>query len=136
MGIGLKAIFQARLVRCNRRLLIFRLPSVITTSPSSSCCIQHIHIRKQTYHYTELVYDPSDPAVDKNDFERRNWESSEFCHVEGKEEFPANMSEPRVHGFILRGKVDADHASETVSRISDIFELCSCILVEHEANIS
>ena len=47
-GTGLKAIFQALLVRCNRRIETSRLPSIITTSPSSSCCIQHIHIQKQT----------------------------------------------------------------------------------------
>ena len=38
--------------------------------------------------------------------------------MEGKEEFPANMPEPRGHGFIMRAKVDADHASDTVSRRS------------------
>ena len=56
--------------------------------------------------------------MDENDFERRDWASSEFGHVEGKEEFPANMPEPRGHGFIMRAKVDADHASDTVSRRS------------------
>ena len=30
--------------------------------------------------------------------------SSEFGHVEGKEEFPAKMPEPRGHGFIMRQK--------------------------------
>ena len=67
-------------------------------------------------HNTELVYDPSDPVVDENDFKRRDWASSEFGHVEGKEEFSANMPEPSGHGFIMRAKVDADHASDTVSR--------------------
>ena len=28
------------------------------------------------------------------------------------------MPEPRGHGFIMRAKVDADHASDTVSRRS------------------
>ena len=70
------------------------------------------------YHNTELVYDPSDPVVDENDFERRDWASSEFGHVEGKEEFPAKMPEVRGHGFIMSAKVDADHASDTVSRRS------------------
>ena len=36
---------------------------------------------------TELVYDPSDPVVDENDFERRDWASSEFGHVEGNRSF-------------------------------------------------
>ena len=38
--------------------------------------------------------------------------------MEGKEEFPAKMPEPRGHGFIMRAKVDADHESDTVSRQS------------------
>ena len=78
----------------------------------------HIFSYLKKYHNTELVYDPSDPVVDENDFERRDWASSEFGHVEGKEEFPANMPEPRGHGFIMRAKMDADHASDTVSRQS------------------
>ena len=80
--------------------------------------VLHIFAYLKKYHNTELVYDPSDPVVDENDFERRDWASSEFGHVEGKEEFPANMPEPRGHGFIMRAKVDADHASDTVSRHS------------------
>ena len=80
--------------------------------------VLHIFAYLKKYHNTELVYDPSDPVVDENDFERRDWASSEFGHVEGKEEFPANMPEPRGHGFIMRAKVDADHASDTVSRRS------------------
>ena len=78
----------------------------------------HILAYLKKYHNTELVYDPSDPVVDETDFERRDWASSEFGHVEGKEEFPAKMPEPRGHGFIMRAKVDADHASDTVSRRS------------------
>ena len=65
-----------------------------------------------------MVYDPSDPVVDENDFERRDCASSEFGHVEGKEEFPTNMPEPRGLEFIMRAKVDTDHASDTVSRQS------------------
>ena len=80
--------------------------------------VLHIFAYLKKYHNTELVYDPSDPVVDENDFEQRDWVSSEFGHVEGKEEFPVNMPEPRGHGFIIRVKVDADHASDTVSRRS------------------
>ena len=76
--------------------------------------VLHIFSYLKKYHNTELVYDLSDPVVDENDFERRDWASSEFGHVEEKEEF--KMPEPRGHGFIMRAKVDADHASDTVSR--------------------
>ena len=44
--------------------------------------------------------------------------SSEFGHVQGKEELPPKMPEPRGQGFVMRAKVDADHASDTVSRRS------------------
>ena len=67
--------------------------------------VLHIFAYLKKYHNTELVYDPSDLVVDENDFERRDWASSEFGNVEGKEEFPANMPEPRGHGFIMRAKL-------------------------------
>ena len=72
--------------------------------------VLHIFAYLKKYHNTELVYDPSDPVVDENNFKRRDWASSEFGHVEGKEEIPANMPEPRGYGFIMRAKADADHA--------------------------
>ena len=69
--------------------------------------------------------------MDENDFYRRDWESSEFGHVEGEKESPANMPEPRGHGFIKRAKVDADHVSYSVSRRTRTgFMICSnCALV-------
>eukprot|EP00957_Ditylum_brightwellii_P086835 6608710-Ditylum_brightwellii.AAC.1 len=53
------------------------------------------HLRK--YLNTELMFDPSDPVVDELAFE-------------GKEEIPINMPESRGVGFVMRAKVDADHA--------------------------
>ena len=47
-----------------------------------------------------------------------NKETSEFGTVQGKEEVPSNMPEPRGLGFIMRAKVDADHASDTITRHS------------------
>ena len=49
--------------------------------------VLHIFAYLKKYHNTELVYDPSDPVVDEIDFERRDWASSEFGHVEGKRNF-------------------------------------------------
>ena len=48
--------------------------------------VLHIFAYLKKYHNTELVYDPSDPVVHETDFERRDWASSEFGLVEGKEE--------------------------------------------------
>jgi hypothetical protein len=70
------------------------------------------------YHNTEMVYDPSDPVIDESVFELKNWTSSEFGHLQGKEELPANMPEPRGQGFVINAKVDADHAPDTVTRRS------------------
>ena len=67
--------------------------------------VLHIFAYLKKYHNTELVYDPSDPVVDEYVFKRRDWVSSEFGHVEGKEEFPANFPEPRGLGFIMREKL-------------------------------
>ena len=74
------------------------------------------HLKK--YHNTELVFDPSDPVIDESQFERRDWTASEFGHIDGKEELPGNMPEPRGLGFQILAKVDADHASDTVTRRS------------------
>ena len=68
--------------------------------------VLHIFAYLKKYHNIELVYDPSDPVGDENDFESRDWASSYFGHVEGKEEFPANIPEPRRHEFIMMAKVD------------------------------
>eukprot|EP00957_Ditylum_brightwellii_P096152 7325688-Ditylum_brightwellii.AAC.1 len=51
------------------------------------------HLRK--YHNTELVFDPSDHVMDELAFEQKDWTSSEFGHVHGKEEIPSNMPESR-----------------------------------------
>ena len=78
--------------------------------------VLHIFAYLRKYHNTELVYDPSDSVVEQDVFERRDWASSEFRSVQGKEEIPSNMPEPRGLGCIMRAKVDADHASNTMTR--------------------
>jgi hypothetical protein len=51
-------------------------------------------------------------------FDRQDWTSSEFSHLTGEEEKPANMPQPRGMGFVLQAKVDAAHAADTVTRRS------------------
>ena len=72
----------------------------------------------KSHHNAELVYDPSDILIDELKFERRDWTSSEFGHIDGIEELPPNAPEPRGFGFTIRAKVDADHATDTVTRRS------------------
>ena len=71
-----------------------------------------VYLKK--YHNTEMVYDPSNPCIVESSFELKDWTSSEFGHLQGKEELPPNMPEPRGQGFVINAKVDADHASDTV----------------------
>ena len=78
----------------------------------------HIFAHLKKYHNAEAVYDPSDPVIDESKFEAKDWASSEFGHLGGKEELPGNMPEPRGMGFVISAKVDADHASDTVTRRS------------------
>ena len=87
------------------------------------------YLRK--YHNAELVFDPSDPTINEQDFERRDWASSEFRHVEGREDLPPNMLEPSGLGFTIVAKVDADHASDTVTRRSrtGILVYLNCSLI-------
>jgi hypothetical protein len=51
-------------------------------------------------------------------FELKDCTSSEFGHLQREEELPADMPEPRGQGFVINAKVDADHASDTVTRRS------------------
>ena len=70
------------------------------------------------YHNMELVFDPSNPTINEQDFEKKDWTSSEFGHVKGREELPPNMPKPRGMGYTIVAKVDVDHASDTVTRRS------------------
>ena len=64
------------------------------------------------------MFDLSEPVIDHDSFEKKDWTSSEFGHIDGIEELPDNMLEPRGLGFWIRAKVDADHATDTVTRRS------------------
>jgi hypothetical protein len=65
-----------------------------------------------------MVCDPSNLVIDESAFEQKDWTQSEFGHIQGKEELPPNMPEPRGQGFMISAKVDADHAAEMVTRQS------------------
>ena len=57
------------------------------------------YLRK--YHNTELIYDPSNPVIDEGQFQRRDWMSSEFGHVDRTEEMPSKMPELRGQGVTI-----------------------------------
>ena len=78
----------------------------------------HIFSYLDKFDNTELVFDPSDPIIDEDQFRREDWTCSEYGHVDGEEALPGNMPAPRGLGFVMRAKVDADHAGDTVTRRS------------------
>ena len=56
--------------------------------------------------------------IDTSLFEWKDFTSSDFGHVNIKEELPPNIPQPLELGFVLQAKVDADHAADTVTRRS------------------
>ena len=60
----------------------------------------HIFSYLDKFHNTELVFDPSDPLIDKAQFERKDWTCSEYGHVEGEEILPDNMPVPCGLGLL------------------------------------
>jgi hypothetical protein len=85
--------------------------------------VLHIFAYLKKHHNAELIFDPSDPEIDLSSFERRDWSTSEFGLVE-PEQMPPNAPEPRGQGFTMRLFVDADHASDTITRRSRSGFLC------------
>ena len=79
--------------------------------------VLHIFGHLNLHHNAEMVFDPSDPAIDENLFDKKDWASSEFGS-ELSEQFPPNMPEPRGLGFVMSACADADHAADTTTRRS------------------
>ena len=77
----------------------------------------HIFGYLKRNHNSEMVFDPSDPQVDMNQFPRQDWESTEFGN-DLSEDLPRNAPEPRGIGFVMRAFVDADHAGDSITRKS------------------
>ena len=46
--------------------------------------VLHIFSYLKCHHNAEMVFDPSDPVIDDSLFERHDWTSSEFGHLEGR----------------------------------------------------
>eukprot|EP00957_Ditylum_brightwellii_P196806 14993760-Ditylum_brightwellii.AAC.1 len=57
--------------------------------------IFHIFTYLKEFHNTEIIYDPSDPCIETENFKQKDWASSKFGHISGEEELPPDMLEPR-----------------------------------------
>jgi hypothetical protein len=77
----------------------------------------HIFAYLNKHHNAEMVFDPSEPVIDPSIFERKDWTTSE-SGLELDEELPYNMPEARGFGFTMRAFVDADHATDSITRRS------------------
>lgn len=69
------------------------------------------------HHNAEMVFDPTVPDVNRSHFQRRDWSTSEAA-FSGKEVLPPNRPEMRGLGFLMRAFVDADHATDSMTRRS------------------
>ena len=76
----------------------------------------HLFAYLKRNHNSEMVFDPSDTIIDPDQFERQDWEATEFGNL--SEELPGNMPIPRGQGFTMTAYVDADHAGDTITRRS------------------
>ena len=77
----------------------------------------HMFAYLKKYHNAEMVFDPSEPDIDESIFARQDWTTSEFGQTLS-ETLPANMPQPRGFGFTMRAFVDADHATDSMTRKS------------------
>ena len=93
---------------------------------SSSLALSRMDHLEQVYHIfgylkkypnAEMVFDPSDPAVDPNLFSIQDWSNTEFG-LDCKEGVPQDILEARGMGFVMRAYVDVDHAGDCITRRS------------------
>ena len=78
--------------------------------------LYHIFGYLKNKHNCEMVFDPSQPDMNEESFEKEDWSHS--VYGEKSEELPVNAPEPRGFGFKMRAYVDSDHAGHTITRRS------------------
>ena len=77
----------------------------------------HIFTYLKSHHNSEMVYDPSTPEIDMDEFQRHEWMATAYG-PDLKEDIPPTMPGERGIGMVMRAFVDADHAGDTVTRRS------------------
>ena len=82
--------------------------------------LYHVFAYLKKHMNSEMVFDPSEPEIDMNEFLRQDWSYSVYSSPgeELKEVLPPNKPEPLGNGFTIRCFVDADHAGNLVTRRS------------------
>ena len=77
--------------------------------------LYHVFAYLKVYHNARMVFDPSYPDVNFDDFKRKDWEK---MYGDTKEEIPPNCLESLGKEFIIRAFVDSDHAGDSTTRRS------------------
>ena len=77
--------------------------------------IFHIFSYLKWKHRARMVFDPTYPSIEKDDFPRHDWEKH---YGEVKEVISTNVPYPRVKGFDMIRYIDADLAGVKVMRRS------------------
>ena len=75
----------------------------------------HIFAYLKWKHRARMVFEPTYPSIDNDDFPRHDWEKH---YGEVKEVIPKNALSPRGKGFDMIGYVDADLAGDKMIRRS------------------
>ena len=78
--------------------------------------LYHMFAYLKSHHNARLVFDPSYPEVNDEDFPKKNW--SMIYGESLKEDIPPNAPEPLGMEFVIRAYVDADHAGDKITRRS------------------
>ena len=77
--------------------------------------VYHIFAYLKCHHNSRIVFDPTYPDIDYENFPRKDWTSA---YGNMTEAIPDNAPEPRGEGFIMTAYVDADHAGDKLTRRS------------------
>ena len=81
--------------------------------------VHRIFTYLKKYHNTKMIFDLSFSNINTQDFERKDWSYSKFSTlVNQQRELHPRASISYGKGFIIKGKVDLDYASNTVTRWS------------------
>ena len=75
----------------------------------------HMFSYLKKYHNSRIVFDPTYPDIQINDFEKKNWEQH---YGNCEEEIPEDCPRPLGKELIIRSYVDADFAGDVLTRRS------------------
>ena len=85
----------------------------------------HVFAYLKKHHNTEMVFGPSYPEIDQNQFERQAWSHTVYGDSL-TEDLPPNIPDPRGLIFVLSTYVDSDHAGNTITCRSQTRFLVYC----------